>query len=306
MRYHCHVSPIKYLLLAVIIFATLSSTAQTKRAFLVGISNYGSSQPNNESSSAWCNIHGANDVQLLRPTLRKQGFEITSVCDNEATAATIRKMLDSFSSKCKNGDIIYIHFSCHGQPVEDIDGDEDDGWDEAIVACDAKKEYLKDIYTGESHIIDDELNEYFRKIRTRIGKNGYVYAVIDACHAGSSYRGVENDDSIIIRGTNRGFSSSGKLFVPRINKTSQIRIESSKSMSDICLIEACRSYQTNAEIKENGVYYGSLSFYVNEELKKTPLNKNTDWIGYVTKRMSQDPRLIRQNPVVESSCGTNL
>lgn len=150
------------------------------------------------------------------------------------------------------------------------------------------------------------LNEYFRKIRTRIGKNGFVYAVIDACHAGSSYRGVENEDSIIIRGTNRGFSSSGKLFVPRINKASQIRIESSKSMSDVCLIEACRSYQTNAEIKENGVYYGPLSFYVNEELKKTPLNKNTDWIGNVTKRMSQDPRLIRQNPVVESSCGTNL
>lgn len=65
-------------------------------------------------------------------------------------------MLDSFSSKCKNGDIIYIHFSCHGQPVEDIDGDEDDDWDEAIVACDAKKEYLKGVYTGESHIIDDE------------------------------------------------------------------------------------------------------------------------------------------------------
>lgn len=139
MRHHCHVSPIKYLLLAVIVFATLSSSAQTKRAFLVGISNYGSLQLSKESSSTWSNIHGSNDVQLLKPTLRKQGFEITSVCDNEATATTIRKMLDSFSSKCKNGDIIYIHFSCHGQPVEDIDGDEDDGWDEAIVACDAKK-----------------------------------------------------------------------------------------------------------------------------------------------------------------------
>lgn len=107
MQHHCHVSTIKYLLLAVIIFATLSTAAQTKRAFLVGISNYGSSQPNNESSSAWSNIHGSNDVQLLKPTLRKQGFEITSVCDNEATAATIRKMLDSFSSKCKM-EILFI------------------------------------------------------------------------------------------------------------------------------------------------------------------------------------------------------
>jgi hypothetical protein len=31
------------------------------------------------------------------------------------------------------GDIIYLHFSCHGQPFEDMNGDEADGWDESYL-----------------------------------------------------------------------------------------------------------------------------------------------------------------------------
>lgn len=43
-------------------------SAQNKRAFLVGISDYQSS--NNNTSNSWENIHGANDVALLTPTLQ--------------------------------------------------------------------------------------------------------------------------------------------------------------------------------------------------------------------------------------------
>ena len=63
-----------------------------------------------------------------------------------------------------SGDIIYLHFSCHGQPIEDIDGDEDDGWDEALIPFDAKKKYQKGTYTGENHITDDELNSYLKRL----------------------------------------------------------------------------------------------------------------------------------------------
>ena len=272
--------------------------AQNKRALLIGISNYRGSSV--KSADEWDNIHGANDVVLLTPTLKRHGFKISQLTNEKATATGIRAALSKFLSSCNQGDIVYLHFSCHGQPVEDLDGDEPDGWDEAIVPYDAYKVYQEGKYTGENHITDDELNKILLTIRTKVGASGFVNVVIDACHAGSSYRGAEDNDSVIVRGTNRGFSATGKMFVPKIDKRSRIRVEQSKGMSDICLMEACRSYQVNNEIKENGVYYGSLSFYVNKVLQNTS-DLRSSWHNDVNRMMSNDSRLIRQNVVIETS-----
>lgn len=275
-------------------------SAQNKRAFLVGISDYQSS--NNNTSNSWENIHGANDVALLTPTLQKLGFKTTTIVNQQATGPNIRKQLSKFSASLKSGDIVYLHFSCHGQPVEDMDGDEADGWDEALIPVDAQKVYSKDKYKGENHITDDELNRFFRTIRTKIGRKGYLTVVVDACHAGTSYRGEENEDSVFVRGTNSGFSERGLKFVPKIDKRGRISIEKSDNMSNVCIIEACRSYQVNNEIKCDGKYYGSLSYYTNKVLQS---NNNIAWRGRwyddIIALMSKDSRLIRQNPVIEIS-----
>lgn len=284
-------------------FISLSSCllfAQNKRAFLVGISDYQSS--NNNTSNSWENIHGANDVAILTPTLQKHGFKTTTIVNQQATGQNIRKQLSKFSSSLKSGDIVYLHFSCHGQPVEDMDGDEADGWDEAIIPVDAQKVYSKDQYKGENHITDDELNRFFRTIRNKIGRKGYLTVVVDACHAGTSYRGEENEDSIFVRGTNSGFSERGLKFVPKIDKRGRINVEKSANMSDICIIEACRSYQVNNEIKCNGTYYGSLSYYTNKVLQSNnSIAWRSRWYDDIIALMSKDTRLIRQNPVIEIS-----
>ena len=110
-----------------------------------------------------------------------------------------------------------------------------------------------------------------------MGTKGFVYVVIDACHAGSSYRSEEEGDSIIIRGTDSGFSLSGKMFVPKIDKRGKIKVEKSHAMADVCILEACRSYQVNSEIRENGTYYGSHSFYVDKIFRTIKLDKNISW-----------------------------
>lgn len=290
-------------LVVLISFISLYScllSAQNKCAFLVGISDYQSI--NKKAFNSWKNIHGANDVALLTPTLQKHGFKVASIVNQKATASNIRKQLSKFSSSLKSGDIVYLHFSCHGQPVEDRDGDEADGWDEAIIPIDAQKVYSRDKYKGENHITDDELNRFFRTIRTKIGRKGYLTVVVDACHAGTSYRGEENEDSVFVRGTNTGFSERGLKFVPKIDKRGRIRIEKSNNMCGVCIIEACRSYQVNNEIKCDGKYYGSLSYYTNKILQS---NNNIAWRGQwydeVITLMSKDLRLIRQNPVIEIS-----
>lgn len=278
---------------------TFSAQSQTKRAFLIGISEY--TTLTKQSDDVWANIHGANDVELLSRTLKKQNFQIKKLTNKAATAQQIRTGLTRFIASCHIGDVVFLHFSCHGQPVEDLDGDEKDGWDEAIVPIDAQKVYQKEKYKGENHIIDDELNGYLKSIRKRVGPKGFVYVVVDACHAGSSYRGDEEEDSVTVRGTYMGFSKSKKQYAPRMDKRGKIKIEKSASLANICILEACRSYQVNCEVKVGGEYYGSLSYYVNKVLQTTKLDKSASWTEKVAALMNQDTRLVRQNPVIETS-----
>mgnify|MGYP002623931004 CR=1 FL=1 len=291
-------------LIVVLLMSLVEVSSQVRKAFLVGISDYNNSAKVSKSDNEWSNIHGANDIVLLTPMLKKQGFKITSLSNKSATANNIRKGLKSFSSSCQPDDIVYIHFSCHGQPVEDMNGDEEDGWDEALVPVDAKKVYQKGKYEGENHITDDELNGYLKTIRSKLGPQGFVYVIIDACHAGSSYRGDDEEDSVVIRGTNSGFSKSNKPFAPRMNeqsKRSKIKIEKSVSIANICILEACRSFEKNREILENGKYYGSLSYYVNKTLQTIKLEKNVSWTEKVYNNLRKDVRLPQQHPVIETS-----
>lgn len=277
----------------------VTSLAQNKRALLIGISDYGESVE--KSDTEWCNIHGANDVQMIEATLLKQSFKVDKLTDKKATASAIRKKFQTFQKTISKGDIVYMHFSCHGQPFEDISGDEVDGWDEAIIPYDAKMSYSQGLYEGKNHIIDDEIHELLLSIRKRIGNTGMVYVVVDACHAGSLERGEEEDDEVFVRGTTKGFSKTGKHFHPRVDMRPNISVKQNVDMSEIFLLEACRSYQSNYEIKQNGNFYGPLSYYVNEVLSRIILGKDVTWIGDVKKLMSSDRRLVRQNMVVESS-----
>ena len=293
---------IRRLLVCLVLLLSLcpSMYGQTKRALLVGISEYTTSA--SSARGQWGNIHGANDVELISKTLKQQGFKITSITNKNATARGIRSGLKSLTKSCRKGDVVYIHFSCHGQPFEDKNGDEEDGWDEAIIPYDALKVYTKGKYEGANHILDDELHTYFQKIRQAIGPKGFLCVVIDACHAGNTYMGVEDEDEDeFIRGTKDAFSPNGKKYQPRINTKGHFVIKNSSSQGEILILEACRSYQTNYEIKQDGHYYGPLSYYVNKVISLQPLAPNLKWVDDVERMMKKDERLKRQNMVRETS-----
>ncbi len=280
-------------------FMVQSMTAQTKRALVIGISEYEKSNDN-----AWGAIHGANDADLIISVLKNQGFKSTKIIDKAATAKRIRKGLSDLVASCKSGDIVYLHFSCHGQPFEDIDGDEEDGWDESIVPYDAQMVYKKKAYEGQNHITDDELNSFLKKIRKTIGSKGYICVVIDACHAGGSSRGdddIEEDEDLYERGTKKGFSPNGKEFRPRINAKGAFRIPLESGLANIMILEACRSYQSNYEIKQDGKYYGPLTYYISQVLTKRKLSCSIEWISEVNDLMKGDKRLTRQNMVYETT-----
>ena len=276
----------------------MPSFAQQKQALLVGISDYGNPR---EDPGKWQNISGANDVQLLETAFTQQGFKVTSLTDSKATYKAIIDALKSFVKQCNKGDIVYMHFSMHGQPIEDKNGDEADGWDEALIPYDAQMKFAKGKYEGENHLLDDELEEYINQIRSKIGEQGQLYVVLDACHAGTASRGEGEH----VRGVRDGFTFSDKLYKPDRNKETNdyFKIATAKGQSPVFFLEACRSYQQNKEVRDKvtGQWYGPLSYYIFKAMSNNNIDHSGKWIDAVKDGMIGDRRLRKQNLVIESS-----
>ena len=273
------------------VFAT-----KDKHALLVGISNYHAIDSNNE----WNDIHGVNDINLLEPLLNSHGFKVVSLTDKSATKKQIIKELSLLEKNVKLGSVVYIHFSTHGQPFQDFDGDEEDGWDESIVPVDAKIEYVKGKYEGQNHITDDELLTYTNKIRSKLGSNGCLYVVIDACHAGRASRGGFNLENCT-RGTKRGFSRDENIYSAKKDTKTLYKIEEVPGWAPITFLEACKNTQANEEIVRDGIYYGPMSYYISLLLKETIIDTDISWVYKVKDMMKSDISLRKQNMVIETS-----
>lgn len=286
------------ILLILPFFGSININAQTKRAILIGISDYGNAK---EDPNKWANISGANDVTLLSPLFKKQGFAVTTLSDGLATHAGITKALDQLAKNSKKGDTVYLHFSMHGQPFEDLNGDEADGWDEALIPVDAEMQFAKGKYEGKNHLLDDELEVYINQIRTKIGPTGKLIVVLDACHSGTGVRG-DNDH---IRGTREGFTRSGKLYTP--DRTKEVNdyftLPTQAGQSPVTVLEACRSYQVNREVRDTDTnkWYGSLSYYIAQAMADHKIGDSEEWIEAVKTGMSNNRKLRKQNVVIERS-----
>lgn len=284
--------------IVVLLIGGQTMNAETKRALLVGISDYGNAM---EDPNKWANISGANDIKLLSPLFSEHGYTVTSLVDAQATHAGITKALEKLAKDSKKGDRGYIHFSMHGQPFEDLNGDEEDGWDEALIPVDAEMLYAEGVYEGKNHLLDDELESYFNEIRNKLGSEGQLIVILDACHSGTASRG--DDDHI--RGTREGFTRSGKDYTPdRTQETNDyFTVASTKGQSPITFIEACRSYQVNREVRdvETNTWYGSLSFYIAQSMKDNKAVGSDEWIEAIKTGMANNRRLRKQNVVIEKS-----
>ena len=286
---------VRLYIIVMAILLVLPAFSQRKRAFMVGISHYDTAL----TGYQWNNINGVEDVTLLSPILKKQGFYLTTLLDDQATYDNITHQLTQFIKKTKKGDLVYLHFSAHGQPVEDLNGDENDGWDEAIVPIDAYKIYKRGSYEGKKHLLDDELNTYVKKLREKIGPSGFLYVIIDACHAGTSSRA--NDETV--RGTKVGFTYSNKVFKPSTSKQSHYKIEASSKMANVLFLEACRPDQVNTEIKIGSKMFGPLSYNIAQALSTMSLSANTrDFIDNIKASIIKGGKWPNnQNMVIETS-----
>ena len=245
----------KFICIILLIAASYNLSHATKRALVIGIGNY-------PEASGWAKINGDKDLPIVRDMLLANGFQskdIVELKNESATADAIRKALDALVGKAAKGDVIYIHFSGHGQQITDLHGDEEDGFDEAWIPIDAQFSYAKGKYEGENHIIDDQLNQWLSQLRSKVGATGKITVVADACHSGGGSRGDEDESEYVVRGTSDAFVISGNT-KPFSGEVGTI---------DWIFISACKSYQCNYEYKGTG----SLTYALGQQkanLSSTP------------------------------------
>lgn len=175
----------KWIILIIIAWFIQSAQAQqNKHGLIIAIGDY-------PKETDWKPISSVNDIPLIKNALVKQGFNyIDSIKNEQATKEGIIKAFESLTARVKKGDIVVIHISSHGQQIDDNNGDELDGYDEAIVAYGAPM-YSDDGYQGENHLRDEELGELLDNIRVNIGSTGDLLVFLDACHSGTGTRGDE-------------------------------------------------------------------------------------------------------------------
>jgi len=143
------------------------------RALLIGINDY----------IEVPDLRGAiNDVEMMQEILVSRfGFapaDIEVVKDKEGTREGILAAFDRLARRTKADDVVYIHYSGHGSQATDMDGDEEDGKDETLVAHDSRTQGVPDI-------TDDELGEKLAAIDART-----IVIVLDSCHAGTATRSL--------------------------------------------------------------------------------------------------------------------
>lgn len=256
---------------ALLVFSSAQLSAQTKRALVIGIGE--------QADKSWAKINGDKDVPLVQQMLLKVGYtDIRILVNKQANKAGIISAFKKLAVQCSVGDIVYVHFSGHGQQVTDVNGDEADGWDEAWIPYDAYLRYDEKRYKGEKHLIDDELNILLTAIRNKIGDSGKLLVVVDACHSGDSSRGDDIDETV------RGVKD--EFIIPVKRKGTAL-----KAPEQWLSLSACKDYQLNQEMKNPKVGKLTYALYTLSEKGSVTIEAVQMFMQRYRGRYAQTPLL---------------
>lgn len=273
------------LIIYLFLLLSLSVTSQTRRALVVGLGQ--------QQDKAWNKINGDKDVPIVQGMLKSAGFKsVTTLVNQQATKAGIIGAFKRMVASCKQGDVVYIHYSGHGQQMTDVHNDETDGLDECWIPYDAYRKACK-TYHGEKHLTDDELNVYLNAIRDKIGAKGKLLVVIDACHSGDGTRG---DDDEVVRGVEDVFKAVKSLIIGDNDKEKALNQKAKPLAERWITLSACKSDQVNIEMKNPAV--GKLTYALWMELKNGDKINNEDFIKRIRKFVNRNTSSRPQQPVL--------
>jgi len=150
-----------------------ASATGARRAVMIGINYVG----DNPGELSGCH----NDVlNMKRYITNVHGFEEENITilmdDGEHESPTKENILAAYRKiieETEANDAVFLHYSGHGTKVRDRDGDEADGYDEALVPVD---------YTKAGLIEDDDLYDILCK---PLAPGATMVSLMDCCHSGT-------------------------------------------------------------------------------------------------------------------------
>lgn len=278
------------------ITANAQNSTANKYALIVAIGDY-------PESGGWGKISGNKDVPYVQNVLKKQQFEsqnIAILVDSIATRKNIESQLSQLIDKVHTGDVVLIHFSCHGEQIEDDNGDEVDGLDEAIVAYDAISPRKSDNFAKDTfgYLRDDVFGQYIKKLRGKLGANGDVVVFMDACHSGSGTRG-----SMKTRGGEKPLVS--KNYIPKIQSNNgnvfQESDFSGPELATYVVFSAARAEELAFEVLgDNRESMGSLTYAVAKVMEQ--VEAGSSYRSFFAKLQAvMNAKVPGQHPVMEGN-----
>ncbi|MBL7852795.1 MAG: caspase family protein [Cyclobacteriaceae bacterium] len=279
-----------------------------KHALIIAIGAY------DQRSTGWQEISSQNDIPLIKSALQKQGFpdgNITVLQDAKADRAGILAALAALEQRVKAGDMVVIHFSSHGQQIPDNNGEEVDGYDEAIVAFGAPStnSYYKRSrgadYDGSLHLRDEEVGTAINGVRSKIGKEGHVLVIMDACHSGTGTRGAAKTRGGVppLDIPGGAVAPTGKAEDGGFGIAGEGAVKSrgtSGEMGKMILISGAQSQEVNYETEDdsgNGV--GSLSYCVSKALSNMKPGTTTYRALFAQVLSEMAVKAPKQTPQIE-------
>ncbi|KAL0571526.1 Ca(2+)-dependent cysteine protease [Marasmius crinis-equi] len=209
-------------------------------------------------------------------------------------------------------DSLFFHYSGHGGQTKDLDGDEDDGYDEVIYPLDHEE---------NGHIIIHDI------LVKPLPAGCRLTAIFDSCHSGSALdlpyiystegkvkepnlaaeagQGLLSAATSYARGDMKGVFSSAMGLIKTASgqgqKAQKKARETKTSPADCISFSGCKDSQTSADTVEAGNATGAMSFAFISTLSANPQQSYMELLNNVRdilrSKYSQKPQLSASHPI---------
>ncbi|KAF2459280.1 peptidase C14, caspase domain-containing protein [Lineolata rhizophorae] len=236
---------------------------------------------------------------------------------SQPTKANILRAMHWLVKDAQPNDSLFFHYSGHGGQTKDLDGDEEDGYDEVIYPVDFRQ---------AGHIVDDEMH------RIMVGplKPGVrLTAIFDSCHSGSaldlpyiySTQGVLKEPNLAkeagqgllgivssyargdIGGIANNILSFGKKAIAG-DDVYKKNLRTKTSPADVIMWSGSKDSQTSQDAQIKGEATGAMSWAFVTALKKNPQQSYVQLLNSIRDELqgkySQKPQLSASHPLSTS------
>jgi hypothetical protein len=245
-----------------------------RRAVIIGINYF-----NSEGELGGC----INDANFFLEYLQEyEGFNEDTVWvltddqeegESVPTKENIMNALDWLVQDCQPGDSLVLFYAGHGASIEDENGDESDGKDEALCPVD---------YEENGMIPDDFLNDHIVK---SLPVGCRLTAIFDCCHSGSimdlpykySAKGSSGGITRHFKGQANiidGLANAVKnLAIGSLTGKKKVKKSQSEAMkagvADIVMISGCKDHQESADAHIEGESRGAMTWGLLKALRES-------------------------------------